>query len=186
MGFEVIHESVACLAPDQKLGEASVVCPHGAQPVRRLDDCTHCRHLAGFSPGPGLDHVTVRCRSSDADTAGHHCRPIDPAWILSRRTSTLLARASARRLGAPCVLLADGEEIVGLVEAERRGAPRTIPAVLQRAPLRVVAEAMRALRRGVVLVIDERGEVLGMLSEARMRELGVPAPLVGRLQAQGA
>jgi hypothetical protein len=177
-GFETVLETVGVLARDQQPGDVHLRCVHGAQAERRLDGCTRCRYLSGVTPGPGLDRVTVRCRSSDSDPVGHHAVPIDPAWVLSRRISTTLARAAARRLGAPCVLLADGGEIVGLVEADRRGSPRTIPAVLHRSPLGTAIEAMRALRRGVLLVIDESGEVHGLVGRAQLQHLGVPATLM--------
>jgi hypothetical protein len=182
-GFEVLGATVGSARTAEgkllPLGDVRVACVHGTGVTRKIGDCAHCRYAASVCPGPGPNDVTLRCLTTDTDEVAGHTRPVPPDWVLPEGTSIGDARAHARAAQAPCALLARGEWLVDLVEtAGAEHTSRPLAAVLARSPLGSAVDAMRELDRSVLLVIDQEGAVLGVISREMLVAQGVPAEML--------
>jgi hypothetical protein len=163
--------------------DASVFrCPRRQVP-RRLAECLRCPDFVNLRPDPALDRTLLRCLCTDDDLLVR-CTPTRPSWPTVRPlTPVRVARRLARVRGVPALLVAEGDELRGVVyrdALEAEGA--TLASALEeypwalsaRATLGDAVEAMAALAVPVLLLVAPDGRLVSVISAAQLLGVGVP------------
>ncbi len=151
--------------------------------------CMDCARIVSIRPSPGKSYVTVRCLWTEADVVDD-VMTLAPAVVTVRSTDTVgHAHQVATRAHVHHLLVADDEQVVGVVcpcalapagtpAGEQRVAEVMDPEVFtvpRRTSLASVAEAMERLEVGIVMIAED-DKLIGIVT---LRDLGLAEPSQG-------